>query len=134
MKNLFRKTIIIAFIVLFMLPGIAIAKEETPEEISRKNNEILTEICIDVKYIKENIGTIKADIKELQSETSSQDKRITLQEERNIYMSQSIDRVDKRDGWLLTIIGSFMAAILIMQVKGNWSSRKEDEDNGKENN
>ena len=134
MKNLFRKTIIIAFIVLFMLPGIAIAKEETPEEISRKNNEILTEICIDVKYIKENIGTIKADIKELQSETSSQDKRITLQEERNIYISQSIDRVDKRDGWLLTIIGSFMAAILIMQVKGNWSSRKEDEDNGKENN
>jgi len=128
MKNLYRKAILITIIVIFLLPGIIAGAEE--QDVSSKNNEILTEIRVDVKYIKENIQSNREDIKELKRGFSLLDKRITLQEERNIYITDCIDRVDKRDGWLLGIIGTLMTAVLIMQIKRSRSHRKEDEENG----
>jgi len=131
MKNRYRKVIFIVAIAIYILTGFIQGLAQ--DNLSAKNNEILTEIRVDVKYIKENIQYNRNDIKELKTGLVVLDKRVTLQEERNIYMTECINRVDKRDGWLLTIIGTFMAAMLILQIKRFKTHRRED-NNGEEDN
>ncbi len=133
--NRFYRIGFVVVIVFIFLAGQALGVgAQIDESFSSRNNGLLTEIRIDVKYIKENIQNNRDGIKELKTGFVLLDKRITLQEDRNIYMAQCIDRVDNRDGWLLSIIGTFMAAMLALQYKRSRAHRKEDEENGEKDN
>ena len=86
--------------------------------------EILTEIRIDIKYIKNNINEIKNDNKSIKEHIEILEDRVTRTEERQISIKEEICNVTERNSWFSGLIGSVLILILGLQIKRNMNHRK----------
>ena len=119
------KVAIIAGIIIWILLAIItnINAETDPEQF-----KILTEMSIDIKYIKKNISDIKENNRELKEDTVILSSRVTRVEERQINIKENIYQITERNNWITGLIGSILIVMLGLQLKRNYSHRKE---NGK---
>lgn len=90
--------------------------------------KILTEISVDIKYIKKNISEIRENNRELKEDTVILGSRVTRVEERQINIKENIYTVTERNNWITGIIGSVLILMLGLQLKRSFSHRK---NNGK---
>lgn len=90
--------------------------------------KLLTEISVDIKYIKKNISEIREDNQGLKEDTIILGSRVTRVEERQINIKENIFQVTERNNWITGIIGSVLIIMLGLQLKRSYSHRKE---NGK---
>lgn len=93
--------------------------------------KILTEISVDIKYIKSDINEIKQDNRGLKSDAIKLGSRVTRVEERQVTIKENIYSVTERNNWITGIIGSVLILMLGLQLKRSYSHRK---NNGKESN
>ena len=91
-------------------------------------SKILTEISVDIKYIKSNINEIKQDNRGLKDDAIILSSRVTRVEERQITIKENIYTVTERNNWVTGIIGSVLILMLGLQLKRSFSHRK---NNGK---
>ena len=115
--------LIMGFIIIFtMVSGEAKAQGDTEQF------KILTEISVDIKYIKKNISEIRENNRELKEDTVVLGSRVTRVEERQINIKENIYTVTERNNWITGIIGSVLILMLGLQLKRSFSHRK---NNGK---
>ena len=108
----------IAILLLTLLIQVN-AQEGTAEQL-----KILTEIRIDIKYIKNNINEIKNDNKAIKEHIGILEDRLTRTEERQIGIKKEICNVTERNNWFSGLIGSILILILGLQIKRNMNHRK----------
>lgn len=119
-----KVAIIAGIIIWILLAAIAgINAQENQEQL-----KILTEISVDIKYIKKNISDIKEDNRELKEDTIVLGSRVTRVEERQINIKENIYGITERSNWVTGIIGSILVIMLGLQLKRSYSHRK---NNGK---
>ena len=119
-----KVAIIAGIIIWILLAAIAgINAQENQEQL-----KILTEISVDIKYIKKNISDIKEDNRELKENAVILGSRVTRVEERQINIKENIYGITERSNWVTGIIGSILVIMLGLQLKRSYSHRKE---NGK---
>lgn len=123
--TIITKVAIIAGIIIFILLAVMmkINAETNPEQF-----KILTEMSVDIKYIKKNISEIREDNRGLKEDTVILGSRVTRVEERQINIKENIFQVTERNNWITGIIGSVLIIMLGLQLKRSYSHRKE---NGK---
>jgi len=133
MKNQYRKAGIIAGIIalIFLVVFIKINAQETTQQAEQF--KILTEMGIDIKYIKNNIMEIKEINKDLVKEIDCLDTRVTRVEERQDTIKKDIISVTEKNNWFMGFVGSLLLIMLSMQVKRRNAYREEDT-NGKGDN
>ena len=131
MKNRYLKAGITAGIIalIFLVIFIKINAQETSQQAEQF--KILTEMCIDIKYIKNNIMEIKGSNKDLAEEIDCLDTRVTRVEERQDTIKKDVISVTGRNNWFMGFVGSLLLIMLSMQVRGSNAHRKE---NGEKNN
>ena len=93
-------------------------------------NEIITEMSVDIKYIKDNISEIKEDNQKLQSEIIRLGNKVAIVEERQTNIKANLCEITERNNWFIGLVGSLLIITLGMQIKRSSSYRK---NNGKEN-
>ena len=91
--------------------------------------KLLTEISMDIKYIKNNIAEIKMDNRTIKDDAVGLGSRVTRVEERQITIKADIFDISERSNWITGIIGSVLILMLGLQLKRSYSHRKND--NGK---
>lgn len=89
-------------------------------------SKILTEISVNIKYIKSDINEIKQDNRGLGEDAIILGSRVTRVEERQVTMKENIYNVTERNNWVTGIIGSVLILMLGLQLKRNFSHRKND--------
>ena len=122
MNRLLKVTIItgiIAIILLILL--VRINAQEGTEQL-----KILTEMSVDIKYIKKNINEINNNNKIMREQIARLDNRITITEERQINIKKEICGVTEKNNWFSGLIGSILILILGLQLKRNYNHRKDD--------
>ena len=125
MKQRYLKTIIITgFIVATLIFGLTTNAQEDREHL-----KLLTEISMDIKYIKNNIAEIKKDNRTIKDDAIGLGSRVTRVEERQITIKADIFDISERSNWITGIIGSVLILMLGLQLKRSYSHRKND--NGK---
>lgn len=119
-----KVAIIAGIIILILFAAIGKINAQTnPEQF-----KILTEMSVDIKYIKKNISEIREDNRGLKEDTVILGSRVTRVEERQINIKENIFQVTERNNWITGIIGSVLIIMLGLQLKRSYSHRKE---NGK---
>ena len=96
----------------------------------REQLKLLTEMSMDIKYIKDNIVEIKQDNHRIKSDAIGLGSRVTRVEERQITIKENIYDVSERNNWITGIIGSILSLMLGLQLKRSYTHRKND--HGKE--
>lgn len=126
MKQRYLKIIIITgFIVAILIFGlIKVNAQEDHEHL-----KLLTEMSMDIKYIKNNIAEIKMDNRTIKDDAIGLGSRVTRVEERQITIKADIFDISERSNWITGIIGSVLILMLGLQLKRSYSHRKND--NGK---
>lgn len=117
-------TIGILIIILGMTQIFSNAQED------RDHLKLLTEMSVDIKYIKNSISEIKEDNQIIKSDAIGLGSRVTRVEERQITIKENIYDISERNNWITGIIGSIMILMLGLQLKRSYSHRKND--HGKE--
>ena len=107
-----------------MIPFFSNAQED------RDHLKLLTEMSMDIKYIKNNIAEIKKDNQIIKSDAIGLGSRVTRVEERQITIKENIYDISERNNWITGIIGSIMILMLGLQLKRSYAHRKND--HGKE--
>lgn len=113
-------TIGILIIILSMTPIFSNAQDD------RDHLKLLTEISMDIKYIKNNIAEIKEDNQMIKSDAIGLGSRVTRVEERQITIKENVYDISERNNWITGIIGSIMILMLGLQLKRSYSHRKND--------
>lgn len=88
--------------------------------------KILTEISIDIKYIKDDIQEIKIDNKDVKKELADVGTRVTKVEERQTVIKENINEVSEKNNWVTGLIGSILLLMLGLQLKRSYAHRKND--------
>lgn len=117
-----RKIIIIvimAFLLILVLYKVN-ARAETEQNIS----QLLTEMSVDIRYIKNSISEIKEDNQDMRKREVTLGSRVTRVEERQITIKASLCDVTERNNWFMGLIGTLMILTLGMQIKRSSSHRK----------
>lgn len=133
MKSQYLKIAIIAgFIALLLMVLFIRVNAQSAEEIRNKEQtKLLTEMCLDIKYIKNNIIEMKDNNKSLAIQVIAMNTRVTKVEERQIVIKKDIMEVSNRSNWYSGFVASILLLLLTMQIRRNNAHRK---NNGKENN
>ena len=126
MKQRYLKIIvitgIIAAILIFGL--IKVNAQENLEQL-----KILTEMRVDIKYIKSNINEIKNNNKMAGEQVNTLKNRVTKVEERQTNIKKDLYEIAGRSNWVTGFIGSILLLMLGLQLKRSYSHRKNN--NGK---
>ena len=126
MKQRYLKIIvitgIIAAILIFGL--IKVNAQENLEQL-----KILTEMRVDIKYIKSNINEIKNNNKMAGEQVNTLKNRVTKVEERQTNIKSDLYEIAGRNNWVTGFIGSILLLMLGLQLKRSYSHRKNN--NGK---
>jgi len=88
--------------------------------------KLLTEISIDVKYIKTNIEELKTDFKSIQSELTNLDKRVTNVENRTSNLETVICNIESINKWFLGILAAIIGGLVLYQYRRASNYRKDD--------
>jgi len=131
MKNRYLKIAIIAgFIALLLIVlSIRVNAQTTKEQVEQL--KLLTEICVDIKYIKTNIDEIKRNNLTATNQIIVLENRVTRVEERQITIKENLVDISIRNNWFLGLVGSILLLMLTMQIRRNNAHKK---GNGEENN
>ena len=120
--NRHLKVIIIVGIIaiILLLLFIKINAQEGEEQL-----KILTEMKIDIKYIKSNINEIKEDNKIAKEQMRKLENRVTRTEERQLVIRNDLCEIAEKNNWVTGFIGSVLLLMLGLQLKRSYSHRKE---------
>ena len=126
MKQQYLKIIIITgIIVAILIFGlIKVNAQENLEQL-----KILTEMRVDIKYIKSNINEIKNNNKIAGEQVNTLKNRVTKVEERQTNIKSDLYEIAGRNNWVTGFIGSILLLMLGLQLKRSYSHRKNN--NGK---
>ena len=90
------------------------------------NGKILTEISVDVKYIKSSIGELKIDFKSIQSDLNLLEKRVTTVENKTTNLENVICNIEQINKWFLGILATIIGGLILYQYKRAGNFRKDD--------
>jgi len=79
--------------------------------------KILTEIRIDVRYIKNNIEEMKNDFKEIKSDFTGLERRVTSVEYRTDNLETIICNIEDTNKWFLGILAMIIGGLVLYQYK-----------------
>lgn len=121
MKQQYLKIVIITGIIIAMLIFglIRVNAQENLEQL-----KILTEMRVDIKYIKSNINEIKNDNKTAGEQVNTLKNRVTKVEERQTNIKNDLYEIAGRNNWVTGFIGSILLLMLGLQLKRSYSHRK----------
>ena len=119
--NRHLKIIMIAGIIaiILLLLFIKVNAQEGEEQL-----KILTEMKVDIKYIKSNINEIKEDNKIAKEQMSKLENRVTRVEERQLVIRNDLCEIAEKNNWVTGFIGSVLLLMLTLQLKRSYSHRK----------
>lgn len=81
------------------------------------NGKILTEISVDVKYIKANIEELKIDFKSIQSDLTALEHRVTNVEHQANNLENIICNIENINKWFLSILAAIIGGLVLFQYK-----------------
>ena len=111
LKNFLRLVfLIVAILLLFSVMKGNCQSMSTQERL-------LTEISVDVKYIKTNIEELKIDFKGIQAELTKLDKRVTNVESRTTNLENVICNLENINKWFLSILAAIIGGLVLFQYK-----------------
>jgi hypothetical protein len=117
--------VIVVFLFILAFGFISQAQEQINSE------KLLTEIAVDVKYIKQSIQEIKSTNLKLAENLKELENRVTRVEEKTFVLDEKLCAVGERDLWLLGLVGSFLIVTLGLQYKRSVTFRHNDESNSR---
>lgn len=86
--------------------------------------KLLTEISIDVKYIKTNIEKINEDFKDVQKQINSLDKRVSEVENKTINLESIICNLETINKWFLGILATLITGLILYQYRVTNNGKK----------
>jgi len=117
--------IIIGLILILSIFNLGeVAAQENPEQL-----KILTEMKVDIKYIKYNIIEIKTNNNNNNEKIGILENRMIKTEERQISIKEELFGIAQKNNWVTGFMGSLMLLLLGLQLKRNAKHRKDE--NGK---
>ena len=125
MRQRYLKPLVIAGFIIFLL---AIVMVRATAQENSEQFKILTEISMDIKYIKDDIGEIKQDSKETKGQITNLGTRITMVEGRQTNLKEDIGGITERNNWFSGLAGSILLLMLGLTIKRSYSYRN---NNGK---
>lgn len=123
----FLKWILIIGIMLLM--WVYFSNDSQCQDLS-KQEKLLTEISIDIKYIKTNIEDMRQESKEIKQEVRDLDKRVGTIENKTNSFENTLCEITERNNFFMGIIGAMLIAVLGLQYKRTNTFRN---GNGKSN-
>jgi len=123
MLKIFLKWILIigfVFVALLYFFGDSFCQELSEQE------KLLTEISVDVKYIKSSIGELKIDFKSIQSDLILLERRVTNVENKATNLENVICNIEQINKWFLGILAAIIGGLILYQYKRAGNFRKDD--------
>lgn len=105
--------IVIGFVLLVWL---FIINESHCQTLTAQE-KILTEISVDIKYIKDSIADIRHDGRELKLNVQELDRRVLKVESKTDSFEGMLCDITERNNWFMGIIGAMLIAVLGLQYK-----------------
>jgi peptidoglycan hydrolase CwlO-like protein len=90
------------------------------------NEKILTEISVDVKYIKQNIGELKDNFKDIQEEIKGLEHRVTNVENKTANLESIVCSIESINKWFLGILATIIGGLILYQYRRANNFRKDD--------
>jgi hypothetical protein len=125
MKQKYLKPLIITGFIIIILAIILI---KVNAQDNSEQFRILTEISMDIKYIKDDMSEIKQDSKETKGQITNLGMRITMVEGRQTGLKENIGSITERNNLFSGFAASILLLMLGLQIKRNFSHRN---NNGK---
>lgn len=113
MRKLFKWILIIGFIFLVWLYFFGNGNCQVPSN----QEKLLTEISIDVKYIKANIEELKTDSKSMQTDFNILERRVTNVEHKATNLENIICNIENINKWFLGILATIIGGLVLFQVR-----------------
>jgi len=127
MKQRYLKPLIITGVIIVILVMILIRANA---QDNSEQFKILTEISMDIKYIKDDMSEIKQDSKETKGQLTNLGTRITMVEGKQSNLKENIISITERNNLFSGFAGSILLLMLGLQIKRNFTHRN---NNGKNN-
>lgn len=129
--------ILVGAVLLITLLILLFFVQESHCQEMTSQEKILTEISIDVKYIKANINELKTDFKSIQADLKALDdkvqsqllvidKRMTTVEGRTDNLERVICNIEKINTYFLGILAAIIGGLVLYQYKRASNFRKDD--------
>ena len=122
LKNFLKWVIIIGFI---LAAWIYFTGSGNCQELSEQE-KLLTEISVDVKYIKSSIEELKIDFKSIQSDLNLLEKRVTNVENKTTNLENVICNIESINKWFLGILATIVGGLVLYQYRRASTFRKND--------
>ncbi|MCC7574796.1 hemolysin XhlA family protein [Candidatus Woesearchaeota archaeon] len=122
LRNFLKWVIIIGFI---LATWVYFTGSGNCQELSEQE-KLLTEISVDVKYIKSSIGELKIDFKSIQSDLNLLEKRVTTVENKTTNLENVICNIEQINKWFLGILATIIGGLILYQYKRAGNFRKDD--------
>ena len=120
MSKYFKWILIIGFVLLVWLWvfGDGICQSLSTQE------KILTEIAVDIRYIKESLAEIRIDNRETKLTVLELERRVGSLEHKTTSFEQMICEITERNNWFMGIIGAMLITVLGLQYKRSYMFRE----------
>ena len=119
MRQRYLKLIIGLILILSIFNLGEVAAQENPEQL-----KILTEMKVDIKYIKYNIIEIKTNNNNNNEKIGILENRMIKTEERQISIKEELCEIAQKNNWVSGFMGSLMLILFGLQLKRNVNHRK----------
>ena len=119
MRQRYLKLIIGLILILSIFNTGEVKAQENPEQL-----KILTEMKVDIKYIKYNIIEIKTNNNKNNEKIGILENRMIKTEERQISIKEELCEIAQKNNWVSGFMGSLMLILLGLQLKRNVNHRK----------
>ncbi len=113
MRNFLKWVLIIGFI---FVAWVYFTGSGNCQELSEQE-KLLTEISVDVKYIKSSIGELKIDFKSIQSDLTKLEHRVTNVEHQANNLENIICNIENINKWFLSILAAIIGGLVLFQYK-----------------
>ncbi len=119
MKNYLKIIILIGVILAGICFFVSVGNCQITE-----TEKILTEIRVDIKYIKNNIEEMKNDFKDVKQDFVGLEKRVSNVEYKTEKLESIVYNVENINKWFLGILATIIGGLVLFQYKRANNLRK----------
>ncbi len=123
MRTYLKWLLIIGFVAVGLL---FFLNKGNCQEIS--HDKLLTEMSVDIRYIRKSIGEMRDDYKIMTSRIAELDTRVTRVEDKTSVIEKTLYNIAERNNWYLGLFGILVGGMLLFQYKRSYAFRN---NNGK---